>query len=70
MKCAICRTKLDKQQPTSIYRLNPKSFRMGWMHIECFEEEYESLKYKKPLKNSSFFNRLEEFLDRAEKTSR
>ncbi len=66
MKCAICRTKLDKEHPTSIYKLNPKSFRMGWMHIECFQEEYEALRDKPPLKNKKFLNRLEEYLDRTD----
>ena len=45
MKCRICFDKLDPEHPSSIYGLNPITFRKGWMHYDCCTQAYYELSY-------------------------
>lgn len=63
MICRLCRQELDTEHPDSVHGVNPKTFRMAWMHWDCFMDEYQQTEYEKPKNETDYMSRQDEYRD-------
>lgn len=61
VKCILCKDFIDPEHPASLYGINPKTFRWGWMESFCFDVACEET-MDIPSKKTQYLNRYEEYL--------
>lgn len=61
-KCAICGDRLIPDTPTTIYGINPLTFRKAWMCLYCHYDACDEIKLQ-PSKSVQFDNRFDEYLE-------
>ncbi len=60
VKCRICGYTMDSENPFVFRDRNPLTFRIAWMHADCFNNACEQM-MEIPASNDAFENRYEEF---------
>lgn len=58
--CRICQQALEKESPQSTRQYNPLTFRIAWMHQDCFADALWDI-WDIPAKSEAYETRLDEY---------